>query len=274
MCKTKIKRYEFSTTVILLVLFATAAGLMLLSAYGAVCVTWDTSYWAREMLLPMPPPGRGFYMFPYMATFGNVMQVFWILTWIMAFFWGFVIYSFLTNRKWAYVSALAAAGIGFVVGLIPALIADTNGFTMTETISNVGPPTPVWEVVAIEFEIGSPHWAKTFANLLVLIVILPYPKSPIKRSIDSFVATDNKWGGTVARQLTFMSAFFFWLAFLSFLGSGFLADAHVINGVNVWQMVQMQTIGGIVTTITGSSMLAGGLILRQIKRPHSLTGTL
>ena len=72
---------------------------------------------------------------------------------------GFVIYSVLTQRKWSYILALICSVLGLLAGLIPAIIADTNNFTEP-------------------FEMGSPHWAKTIASAIVLVVlvILVYPK--------------------------------------------------------------------------------------------------
>jgi hypothetical protein len=246
--KTRIKRYEFTTNLIVVALFGLTAGLMLLSAYGSTCVQFNIPH-------PPPPPLTYWQMFSYVPDFIAVFTITYFLTWIFAFVWGFVIYSFLTNRKWAYVSALATSVIGFVIQFIPALIADTNGFTEA-------------------FDFGSPHWASAMVNLLVFIIIAPWPRSPVKRSIQNFTSRDNKWGGNVSRQLVMMSMFFFWLAILSFIGSPWLADAHVTStGINVWQMIEIQFVGGGVIAATGGSMLAGGLVLHLIKAP-SLTRTL
>ena len=42
-----IKRYEFGVNIMLLMFYAVTGGLMLLSAYGAICYTWDPFWMAR-----------------------------------------------------------------------------------------------------------------------------------------------------------------------------------------------------------------------------------
>jgi hypothetical protein len=71
-----------------------------------------------------------------------------------------------------------------------------------------------------------------------------------------------------------MAGFFLWFSFVSFLGTGFMANAHVVEGFNVWQLVEIQTIGGVATAIAGCSMLVGGGIMKMIKPPTSFTTTL
>jgi hypothetical protein len=276
--KTRLKRFEFGSTVIMIAFFAVLAGIMLLSGYGWTCVASNPSAWGvysggKDIPgPPIPPYDFGYIAYEQYLTFGTLMQVFYAITWILPAVWGFVIYSFLTNRKWSYWLAVGTAITSFVIGLIPALISDTNGFTFStlHQIPYADPPLPGNWVEAFEFEIGA-HWSKVFASLMVLILVLPYPRSPIKRSLQSFSSTENKWGTGVARQLTMMSMFFFFLAILSFLGSGFMKDAHIIGGISVWEMVEIQIAGGIVTTVAGTSMLSGGLILHYIRRPSSLT---
>ena len=272
MFKTKIKRFEFSTTIIMIAFFAIVAGIMLLSAYGWSCVATDATRWGAISEYP----GRGapvqynYIAYSWYVQSGILLQILYAATWILCGAWALVIYAFLTNRKWAYISALTVSAISFIVGMIPAILSDTRGFTFIETRDTAG--NLIMDVlVAVEFGIGSPHWAKAFASLLVFIVILPYPRSPITKSLKSFSSPENKWAPGVARQLTYMSIFFLVLAAFSFLGSGFMADAHIVGGVNVWEIVAIQNIGGVVTTVVGSSMLVGGLLYKKFKSPQSLT---
>ena len=153
-------------------------------------------------------------------------------------------------------AALITSAAGFLAQAIPGLISDTKGFS-------------------IPFDgIGSPHWGGAMANLLVLIVLIigliPFGKNPIRNTVKSYTTSENKWGGTRAVQLMLMSTFLFWLAAVSFLGSTFMADAHTIDGVNVWQTVGYQFVGGAIIAVAGSSMLASGLILHLAKRPVSI----
>jgi hypothetical protein len=178
-----------------------------------------------------------------------LFQISNIVTWIFAFFWGFVIWSTLTQKKFAYWLALATSGISFVFGLIPALYADTNAFSDP-------------------FELGSPHWARTFANGLVLILlVIP----PVFKSMLAFTATENQMTGNIARQIVMMSIFFFWLSFVSFLGTNFMAGAHLVSSINIWQLVEIQTIGSYVTSAIGLTMLGGGLVVKQFMPSHSVT---
>ncbi|MFX0034900.1 MAG: hypothetical protein ACFE9I_04570 [Candidatus Hermodarchaeota archaeon] len=245
----RIKRFEFGISIILLAFFAMAGAVMLLSAYGAACVAWG-----------------GYDVMPYSMAFGYVadnlllFQASNIITWIFGFVWGFVIYMYLTGKKWTYWAALATSAVGFIFGLIPALIADTKNFTEP-------------------FEgIGSPHWGRTLINLLILIILLVILVVPYTRhTVKNFITRErlgSKMATNIAKQLMFMSIFFFWLAFVSFLGTSFLADAHVVNGINFWETIEIQFIGGIVTTITGSLMLTSGLIINQIKQRSILTRTI
>ena len=280
MFKTKIKRFEFSTTIIMIAFFAIVAGIMLLSAYGWSCVALDATRWGAYgggIFGPgraMPPYDYGVISYEWYINFGVFLQISYYATWILCGAWGFVIYSFLTNRKWAYMSALVVSAISFVIGMLPALLSDTNGFTFAESWQIPYAAVPVagnWVAQTFEFGIGSPHWAKAFASLLVFIVILPYPKSPITKSLKSFSSRENRWAPGVSRQLTYMSVFFLFLAAFSFLGSGFMADAHIVGGVNVWEIVAIQNIGGVVTAVIGSSMLVSGLLYKKFKSPQSLT---
>ena len=245
--KTKIKRFQLMIDIILIAFFAMTAAVMLVSAYGAVCVTYN-----------LPPPSPMMPPFwvssPHIPKFLAIYVTVNIITWTFAFAWGIVIYAFLTRKRWAHWGAVFTATVGFLSGLITAILSDTEGFT-------------------VEFTgIGSPHWGRTLLNLVVLMIlgiILILPAT--RKGLLSFLATgETRMSGNVARQLIMMSLFFFWLAAFSFLGSEFMRNAHVIDGVNIWSTIQIQFFGGIVTALIGSSMLAGGLIVSQIKRPSSL----
>jgi hypothetical protein len=196
-----------------------------------------------------------------------IFQISNIVAWITAFLWGFVIYSYLTNRKWAYLSAVVTSALGFIFGIIPAWLADTKGLT-------------------IPFEeMGSPHWGKTMANLVVLIILVVYLVASIisdKRGTEGMVGTKRvltspfgtRIANTITKQLFVMSVFFIWFAFVSFLGTEFMAGAHVIEGINVWELVQIQTVGGYVTAIAGSTFLAGGLYSKYLKPSVAITTTI
>ncbi len=240
----KLKRNEFTTSFVVIALFAVTAALQLLSAYGSVCAAWNPFWQAR---------------FAYVGQNLLIFQVSNVITWAGAVFWGYVIFAVLTQKKWAYWMALGTAVISFIMGIIPAMIADLAKWTG----ANQGP-------VKVDFAIGSPHWARTFANLLVIIVILI---PPVRKSVQKFASAENKFTGKVAQQIMLMSMFFFWLSLMSFLGTNFMASAHVVQGVNVWQLVEIQTIGAYATLITGVSMLSGGFILKQFNPSKSLITT-
>ncbi|MHA2006740.1 MAG: hypothetical protein ACXABO_04335 [Promethearchaeota archaeon] len=245
MLKTKIKRFEFTTNIILIAFFAITGAIMLVSAYGATCVAWDPAWYDRW--IPMPPPD-GTYMFAHVRDNLLLYQASNIITWIFGIAWGGVIYGFLTARKWAYVSALASSVIGFIFGIVPALMSDTKAFTEP-------------------FEgIGSPHWGRTLLNLLVMIIlIVAYVYPATRQGIKNFTSKENRMVRSLSRQLTVMSAFFFFLGVMSFMMTGFLANAHVVEGINVWQTIELQMMGGIAVTVVGTSMLSGGLILHFVK---------
>ncbi len=250
----KIKRFEFTTNIILLAFFAMTGAIMLVSAYGAACITWDPAWLYRTY---PSGPLAGTYMYPYMIDNLIIYRASNIITWIFGFAWGFVIYSFLTARKWAYISALASSVIGFIFGIIPALLSDTKGGTLP-------------------FEgMGSPHWGRTLLSLLVMVIlIIVYVYPATRQGIKNFTAKENRMARTLGKQLLYMSAFFFWLAFVSFMGSEFMRDAHVVNGVNIWQTVEIQFMGGLITTVIGTSMLSGGLILHFVHQAPKITKTI
>ncbi|MFX0057566.1 MAG: hypothetical protein ACFE8J_04625, partial [Candidatus Heimdallarchaeota archaeon] len=248
MFKTKLKRSEFGINIVLIILLAINAAIGLWSAYGAACVAWDTSWWGREMIIPLswdgtgPTPahayGRGFLMFEYMIKFGTLFQVMNVITWVTSFLSAFLIYALLTKRfsfKVTYIAALVIIGLGFIAGLLPALIADTNGFQISvlngvtvqwDYISDnpyIWPPitdNPAirWFSHPTEWEglIQSPHWAKTFSNLMVLgvlVVLVLVPAS--NKGLKKFIAQENTITRNVGKQLMLMSLFFFWFAFVS-----------------------------------------------------------
>jgi len=247
--KTKIKRFQLSIDIILIALFAMAASIMLVSAYGAVCITYNIAAPGPPMPHTWWESSSRAYFVNYAATYVGAN----IITWVFAFVWGIVIWAFLTKKRWAHWGAVFTATIGFLSGLIPAVLSDTKGFTQ-----------------AFPDSIGSPHWGRTLMNLVVLMIlglVLIIPAT--RKGLLSFTAKGDRITGNVARQLVMMSFFFFWLAAFSFLGSEFMRGAHVIDGINVWQIVEIQTAGGIVTALVGSSMLGAGAVVYQIKRPSS-----
>ena len=274
MLKTKIKRYEFGVNVLVLILFALTAAVSLISAYGAACVAWDVTYWAREVPIPPVHPWYAIHgpgsimtiMFEYMGTFGVLFQVLNVVTWVSAFITAFLLYAYLTGflgKSIRYVAIINAL-IGFLAGLIPALIADTNGFTLLKWDGFTQTYLPfVYE------SIGSPHWAKTIANATVLgILALVMLFDLLKVSnFKSFNEKDNRFSGNVGRQLMLVSFILLWLSAISFLGTGFMADAHVVGGINVWELIEIQSIGGFVTLFGGVSTLSAGLIYNRIKPP-------
>ena len=259
-------------------MFAVVASTQILSAYGAACVAWDPSYWGRQIIADGPMPPAGFIMaimFPYLSTFGPLFQAMNVLTWILAFAWGFLLYAYFTKWPWKriFLVGLIVSLLGFLSGLIPALIADTNGFTMLEwEAMGSGPPFftggQMW--VAFAFDIGSPHWGRTIGNLLMVVVFLVMNFVPgLKRSAKNFVEVRNV-AGQYVKQLIIMSLFFFWLGAVSFLGTRFMADAHVVGGINVWEMIELQFIGGVVNSLIGASMLSTALIYHLIRPSPAL----
>ena len=253
MIKTRLKRFEFITNAILIALFGVAAGVLLLCAYGSTCVQFNFQAGAG-------PPFFGAnywdtFMGSWFPDFIVAYSITYFLSWAIAFVWGFVIYSWLTQKRWAYLSALITSAAGFIVQAIPGIISDTDGFT-------------------VAFDMGSPHWGGAMANLVVLIVliigIIPFEKNPVRNGIKSFTARDNKWGGTRAIKLMLMSTFLFWLAAVSFLGSTFMADAHTIDGVNIWQTVGYQFVIGGIIAAGGGTMFATGLIFHLMRQPVSI----
>ncbi len=197
------------------------------------------------------------------------MQVMNVFTWILAFAWGFLLYAYFTKWPWKriFLVGMIVAGLGFITGLIPALIADTNGFTNLEW----SVMTQTW--VAAEFEIGSPHWGRTYGNLLMLVIFLAMNFVPKLNVAAKKFVEERNIAGQYVKQLILMALFFLWLGAVSFLGSGFMADAHVVGGINVCEMIEIQSIGGVVTALIGTSMLSTALIYNQIRPSSALITT-
>jgi hypothetical protein len=242
--KTRIKRSGFIINIMMVTLFAVAAGVLLLCAYGSTCVQFDIG------APPMPPFNGSWYnaSFSYYPTFMAAYATTYFASWLIAFVWGVVIYFWLTQKRFAHLLAIVTSALGFIVQAIPGIISDTDGFSAP-------------------FDFGSPHWGGAIANLLVLIVlivgIIPFDANPIRNSIKSSTSGDNKWGGS--RQLTMVSVFLFWLALVSFLGSSFMADAHVVNGYNIWQTVAYQFVGGAILAAAGGTTLTAAFIVSKVK---------
>jgi len=222
---------------------AIGASLSLLSAYGAACVAWDESRWVGP--------------FGFIATFAPTHQVSNILTWIVAFALGFLIYTVVIRWSWAYLATLITSAVGFISGLIPALMYETGGFT-TDFAG-----------------ITSPHWARTFANLLVVIAVAVLIGWNLyqNKSFKTLGAGEGKTAGNIARQLAVMSAILFGFAFVSFFGTHFLADMHIVQGVNIWELIDLQYFIAWTNLIGGISLLSGGLIMYRISPTKSLTTT-
>lgn len=247
--KTRIKRSELIFNLIIIALFAVTAATQLLSAYGAVCVTYNLPTGRPS---PPFPAGEAWWdVFAYAEAFAMVYIPMNILTWILAFAWGFLIYAYITKWPWFrfFLVGMIVSLLGFVSGLVPALVSDTEGFTAA-------------------FAFGSPHWGRTMANaLMFVILLLMHVVPPFKRAATKFIEASDV-GGRYVKQLIYMSLFFFWLGAASFLGTSFMADAHVVNGLNIWQTIEIQFIGGVVTSLIGASMLSTALIYNLI-RPSS-----
>jgi hypothetical protein len=252
----------------MIALYAVTGALMLLSAYGATCIAWNPGY---SVPIPCPPPPFDYrIMAPYVFDAPLIFQISNIITWVGAFAWGLVIYAVLTQKSWSYWLALGTSAVGFIFGLIPALIADTYAAANNNEGTSCAP-----DIVPRAFEIGSPHWARTFASALVLIILIAiFVIAKLqKKSVLKYTGLESAMVGNVARQLVMMSLFLFWLSFVSFLGTEFMAEAHVLQGINVWETIQIQSIGAWVTGISGGTMLTSGLIFNQVKSMRSISTT-
>ncbi len=249
--KTRIKRSELIFNIIIIALFAVTAATQLLSAYGAVCVTYNLPTGMPSP--PFPADHSWWDMMAHAEAFAFVYIPMNVITWIMAFAWGFLIYAYITKWPWFrfFIVGIVVSALGFISGVLPAIISDTSGFTEL-------------------FEFGSPHWGRTMANaLMFVILILMQVIPPFRRATKKFVEASDV-AGRYVKQLIYMSLFFFWLGAVSFLGSTFMADAHMVGGVNVWQTVWFQYVGGVVASIVGATMLSTALIYNQIKPSSAL----
>ena len=245
--KTRIKRSELIFNLVILALFAVVAATQLLSAYGAICVVWD---------LPANPMMTYWDMMTHAATFSWIYQPSNIISWIVAFAYGFLIYSYFTKMPWKrfFLIAVVVSFLGFITGLLPALVSDTSGFTEA-------------------FDFGSPNWGRTIGNALMLVVLLMMNFVPrLKVATKKFIEERNI-AGQYVKQMILISLFFFWFAAVSFLGTEFMRGAHVIDGFNVWTTVDFQFLGGVITAIIGTSMLSTALIYNQIRPSSALITT-
>ncbi len=247
MFKTRIKRSELIFNLIILALFAVVASTQLLSAYGAMCVVWD---------IPVNPMFTYWDMFGHAETFAWIYQPSNIISWIVAFAYGFLIYSYFTKMPWKrfFIIAMVVAFLGFITGLLPALVSDTSGFTEA-------------------FDFGSPNWGRTIGNLLMMVVLLAMNFVPRFKVATKKFMEERNIAGQYVKQLILMSLFFFWLAAVSFLGTEFMRGAHVVDGFNVWTTVDIQFFGGVVTALIGTSMMSTALIYNQIRPSSALVTT-
>jgi hypothetical protein len=230
-----IKRYEFGVNMLLIMFYAVTGGLMLLSAYGAICYTWNPAFLARR---------PAWYM-----DILDMYRICNIFCWILTFSWGITIYCQLTQRRITPLLVIFNSIAGFITGIIPAMSSDTDGGT-------------------VPFEMGSPHWGRTIASLVVLIIFALVVVASLvqKKSVLKYTAMESAYKGQISKQLYIVAVFLFWLSFVSFMGTTFMKDAHVIDGVNVWTLVDIQFIGGFATAIGGSTTVGGGLIVSQIQQ--------
>jgi len=246
--KTRIKRSELIFNLIILALFAVVASTQLLSAYGAMCVVWD---------IPVNPMMSYWDMFGHAETFAWIYQPSNIITWICAFAYGFLIYSYFTKMPWKrfFIIAMVVAFLGFISGLLPSIVSETAGFT--KDISGM----------------TTPNWGRTIGNALMLVVLLVMNFVPRFKVATKKFMEERSIAGQYVKQLILMSLFFFWLAAVSFLGTEFMRGAHVVDGFNVWTTVDIQMIGGVVTALIGTSMLSTALIYNQIRPSSALVTT-
>jgi hypothetical protein len=176
-----------------------------------------------------------------------------VVTWIIAFAYGALMYFYFTKMPWKrfFIIAIVVAFVGFMAGLLPALSSSTAGFTE-------------------EFGSMGPNWGRTIANAIMMIMLLVMNFVPrLKGAVKSFVE-ERSIAGQYVKQMILISLFFFWLAATSFLGAEFMRDAHVIDGVNIWQTVDFQFAGGFITTAIGASMLSTALIYSKIRPSPAL----
>ena len=200
MFKTRIKRSELIFNLIILALFAVVASTQLLSAYGAMCVVWNIPTGMPSP--PFPADHSWWDMMTHAETFAWIYQPSNIITWIVAFAYGFLIYAYLTKMPWKrfFLIAVITSAVGFITGLLPAIVSDTSGFTEA-------------------FEFGSPNWGRTIGNLLMLVVLVLMNFVPRFKVATKKFIEERSIAGQYVKQLIIMSLFFFWLAAASFLGT-------------------------------------------------------
>ena len=252
--KTRIKRSELIFNIIVLALFAVTAATQLLSAYGAMCVVWDIPTGMPSP--PFPADHTWWDMMAHAAEFSWIYQPSNVITWIVAFAYGFLIFAYFTKMAWKrfFIIAMTVSLVGFLTGLFPAIVSDTAGFTEA-------------------FDFGSPNWGRTIGNLLVAVVLLMMNFVPrLKVATKKFIE-ERSVAGQYVKQMILLSLFFFWLAAVSFLGTEFMRSAHVVGGINVWTTVDFQMVGGVVTALIGTSMLSTALIYNQIRPSSALITT-
>jgi len=252
--KTRIKRSELIFNIIILALFAVTAATQLLSAYGAMCVVWDIPTGMPSP--PFPADHTWWDMMSHAADFSWIYQPSNVITWIVAFAYGFLIYSYFTKMAWKrfFLIAMIISLLGFLSGLFPAIVSDTSGFTEA-------------------FDFGSPNWGRTIGNALVMVVLLMMNFVPrLKVATQKFIE-ERSVAGQYVKQMILMSLFFFWLAAVSFLGTEFMRSAHTVGGINVCTSVDFHFLGGVITAIIGTSMMSTALIYNQIRPSSALITT-
>jgi len=240
--------------IIILALFAVTAATQILSAYGAMCVVWDIP--TGRPSPPFPVGETWFAAMTHAATFSWIYQPSNIITWIVAFAYGFLIYAYLTKMAWKrfFIIAMVVTFVGFITGLLPAIVSDTAGFTEA-------------------FDFGSPNWGRTIGNALVMVVLLMMNFVPRFKVATKKFIEERSVAGQYVKQMILVSLFFFWLAAVSFLGTEFMRSAHVVGGTNVWTTVDFQMLGGVITAIIGTSMMSTALIYNQIRPSSALITT-
>jgi hypothetical protein len=269
--KTRIKRSELMFNLIILAMFALVASFQLLSAYGASCVVWDSTWWGNIVYAPSPPFPPGWIasiMFTYMVEWGLLFQIMNVFTWILGFAWGFLLYAYFTKwpLKRIFIAGMVVAALGLVTGLVPALIADLN-YTPVQGLTGLTWDMTTQSWVPAPFEIGA-NWSRVIPNAIMLGVLLVLYFVPRFKVAATKFLEERSIVGQYVKQLILMSLFFFWLGAVSFLGTEFMRAAHVEGGINVWQTIDLQFYGGVVTTAIGATMLSTALIYHKI-RPTS-----
>ena len=81
-----------------------------------------------------------------------------IITWIVAFAYGALMYLYLTKMRWNlfFIIAMAVAVTGFITGLLPTILSVTKGFTL-----------PAEEVNMF----GFPNVGRTIGNGIMIVVL-------------------------------------------------------------------------------------------------------